>query len=307
MTGAAFLALDWGTTNLRAWVVDDKGDVLRRHDFALGIGGLAPGEAEQRFHAEVRPAMAAETLPTMLCGMIGSNLGWCAVPYLDCPAAFDQLHDALVRVDTGGGAPVWIVPGLRAERPDGGPDVMRGEETHLFGWAVEDPARLRGEHLICHPGTHAKWARMVDGRIDTFVTSMTGELFAVLRKHSNLRVADAEEDEAAFALGLEAAGDGSALASRLFTARSRVVGGDMPSRSAESYLSGLLIGAEAASTPALLGIGAGARVSIIGDLALSARYRRALDACGFETELFDGEHAVLTGLTALFAKAMAPC
>jgi 2-dehydro-3-deoxygalactonokinase len=250
--------------------------------------------------------MEAETLPAMLCGMIGSNLGWRAIPYLDCPAAFDQLHDALVRVDVAG-PPVWIVPGLRAERPDGGPDVMRGEETHLFGWAVEDPARLRGEHLICHPGTHAKWARMVDGRIDTFVTSMTGELFALLRKHSNLRVDEAEDDDAAFALGLDAAGDGRALASRIFTARSRVVGGDLAPRSAESYLSGVLIGAEAASTPSLLGIGAGARVSIIGDLALCARYRRALAACGFQTDVVDGEHAVLTGLRALFERAVVTC
>jgi 2-dehydro-3-deoxygalactonokinase len=306
MTGGAFLALDWGTTNLRAWVVGKSGEVLRRRDFALGVGGLAPGEAQRRFHADVRPAMAAETLPAMLCGMIGSNLGWRAIPYLDCPAAFDQLHEALVRVDAAG-PPVWIVPGLRAERPDGGPDVMRGEETHLFGWAVEDPVRARGEHLICHPGTHAKWARMVDGRIDTFVTSMTGELFALLRKHSNLRVAEAEEDDAAFALGLEAAGDGRALASRLFTARSRVVGGDMAPRSVESYLSGVLIGAEAASTPSLLGIGVGARVSIIGDLALSARYRSALEACGFQTDVFDGEHAVLKGLAALFERAVATC
>lgn len=306
MTGGPYLALDWGTTNLRAWVVDADGEVARRQDFALGVGSLAPGEAEQRFHAEVRPAMGAEQLPAMLCGMIGSNLGWRAVPYLDCPAEFADLHHALNRVDTSG-APVWIVPGLRAQRPDGGPDVMRGEEVHLFGWAVEDPARLRGEHLICHPGTHAKWARIVDGRIETFVTSMTGELFALLRKHSNLRASGAREDDAAFALGLEAAGDGSALASRMFTARSRVVGGDMPSDSVESYLSGLLIGAEAASTPSLLSIERGARVAIIGDLALAGRYRRALEHCGFETDVFDGEEAVLTGLTALFRKAMATC
>lgn len=306
LSAASCLALDWGTTNLRAWILDDRGHVALRRDFAFGVGGLAPGEAERRFHDEVRPAMGAGELPAILCGMIGSNLGWTAVPYLDCPTRFEDMAAAVHRVDAPG-APVWIVPGLRATRPDGSPDVMRGEETHVFGWAIEDPARTRGEHLICHPGTHAKWVRMVDGRIETFVTSMTGELFALLRRHSALRSAESIQDEAAFALGVKAAGDGRALASRLFTARSRVVGGDLAPTSAESYLSGLLIGAEAASTPALLGIAPGASVSVIGDLGLCEHYVQALETCGFRTETFDGDAAVLAGLGALFKEAMAAC
>lgn len=295
-----FLALDWGTTNLRAWVADRDGKVRLRRDFPLGVAGLAPGEAAQRFAADVRPAMAAEQLPAVLCGMIGSTLGWQAVAYADCPASFAALQGALHRIDQPG-APVWIVPGVRTQRADGcGPDVMRGEETHIFGWAMSEASRQRGTHLICHPGTHAKWARLVDNRLENFVTAMTGELFALLRQHSALRVAEAIENEDAFELGLKASGDGGALASRLFTARSRVVGGDMPSDQVESYLSGLLIGAEVAATPALLGVAAPARVAIIGDLALCARYRRALTWHGFEADVFDGEAAVLAGLAALY-------
>ena len=298
MTGA-LLALDWGTTNLRACLVDENGHAVRRRDFpGFGVGKLKPGEAALRFHDTVRPEMAADNLPTIMCGMIGSNLGWQIVPYLDCPSTIGDLKRALLRVDAEG-PPIWIVPGLRAQRPDGGPDVMRGEEVHVFGWAAMDSARRRGEHLICHPGTHAKWVRMVDGRIEAFVTSMTGEMFELLRKHSVLQVRDADEDEGAFQLGLTSAGDGSALASRLFTARSRVVGGNMAPEQVKSYLSGLLIGAEAASTPKLLGIGKGSPVSVIGDLALAARYQKALVAQGFEVEVFDGEDAVLAGLNAL--------
>lgn len=295
-----FLALDWGTTNLRAWVADRDGRTLSHREFPLGVAGHGPGEAARSFVDIVRPAMAAEALPAVLCGMIGSNLGWQAVPYLDCPASFAALHGALHAIDMPG-PPVWIVPGLRVERPDGnGPDVMRGEETHIFGWAMADPARQRGEHLICHPGTHAKWARLVDGRVESFVTAMTGELFALLRQHSALRVADATESTQAFDEGLRAAGDGGALGSRLFTARSRVVGGAMPSERVESYLSGLLIGAEVAATPALLGVGKQAAITIIGDLALCARYRRAIEWHGYEAEVHDGETAVISGLAALY-------
>jgi 2-dehydro-3-deoxygalactonokinase len=295
----SFLAVDWGTTNCRAWVID-AGRIADHREFPLGVGKLAPGEAAARFKDTVRPALQAEGLPAILCGMIGSNLGWEVVPYLDCPADLAALKSALRRVDADG-PPTWIVPGLRTQRPDGGPDVMRGEETHVFGWAVENAARLSGERLICHPGTHAKWVRMVDGRVESFVTSMTGELFQILSTHSVLQVKDAPDDEAAFDAGLKQAGDGSALASRMFTARARVVGGDMAPTSVKSYLSGVLIGAEAASTPRLLGIAPGAPVSLIGDLALCALYRRGLAAVGFDVEVFDGEAAVLSGLKALIA------
>jgi len=302
---AQFLALDWGTTNLRAYVADADGRPLARREFALGVAALAPGEAARRFVEEVRPAMAATGLPALLCGMIGSTLGWHPVPYADCPAAFPALAAALHRVDLAG-PPVWIVPGLRAQRPDGnGPDVMRGEEVQILGWAMADPARQRGTRLVCHPGTHAKWARLVDNRIDTFVTAMTGELFALLRQHSALRVAGAVPCDAAFAQGLAAAGDGSALASRLFTARARVVGGDMDPQVVESYLSGLLIGAEVAAMPALLGIGPGASIAVIGDPALCRHYGRAMEWHGHAPSLFDGEAAVLAGLAALFRETCA--
>lgn len=296
-----FLAVDWGTTNLRAWVVDRNGQTLRRSEFSLGIGSLQPGEAARHFRDTVRPALDARELPAIMCGMIGSTLGWEVAPYLDCPADAGSLREALHRVDVAG-PPVWIVPGLRAERPDGGPDVMRGEETQLFGWVAEDPGRRVGERLLCLPGTHAKWVRMVDGRIETFVTSMTGELFALLSTHSILRSSETQEDDAAFSLGMRAAGDGNALASRLFTARSRVVGGDMTPSQVESYLSGMLISAEAAAIPSLLGIGPRTKITLIGRPSLGVRYYQALASHGFDAEIVDGEEAGLTGMKTLISE-----
>jgi 2-dehydro-3-deoxygalactonokinase len=301
----AWLALDWGTTNVRAWLVNG-GRVLQRREFALGVGGLQPGEAARHFHDTVRPAMEAMELPAILCGMIGSTLGWEVAPYVDCPVDFRALQTGLHRVGNAE-PPVWIVPGLKAQRPDGGPDVLRGEETQMFGWAAGDPSRRKGEQLICLPGTHTKWVRMIGGRVESFVTAMTGELFAVLRNHSVLRAGAAQEDETAFARGLDAAGDGNALASRLFTARSRVVGGDMAPSQVESYLSGLLIGAEAASLPALFGIERGSPVTIIGERSLCRHYRQAIAGCGFDAEVFDGEEAVLAGLNALMSDGDVPC
>ena len=303
MPNPRFLALDWGTTNLRAWVVNDDGGVGAGRDFPLGVARLPAGEAARRFREEVRPALQAETLPALLCGMIGSTLGWVEVRYQDCPVDLAALAAGLHHV-AGEQPPVAIVPGVRGVRPDGAPDVMRGEETQILGWVAMAPERSRGVHVVCHPGTHAKWVLVRDGRIERFVTAMTGELFDVLGKHSVLRAAEGEADDAAFDLGLEAAGDGAALASRLFTVRSRVVGGDLPPSKARSYLSGLLIGAEVAATPALLAAPSGAPLHLLGDPKLCALYARALSQRGTTAEVCDGEAAALAGLTALFDRGM---
>lgn len=297
MAAAALLACDWGTTNLRAWTLDASGAVVAQQDFPLGVSRLAPGEAARRFEADVRPALDARGLPAILCGMIGSNLGWTAVPYAACPAGLGDLAKGLTSVADD----VRIVPGLRCEGIAGAPDVMRGEETQVLGWLAQLPARREGRRLLCHPGTHAKWVLIEDGRIVRFVTAMTGELFAVLGQHSLLKSDAPATDDAAFDEGLAAAGQGDALAARLFTARARVVGGKAEAQSTPSFLSGLLIGAEVASVPRLLGE-APTQVSLLGDAVLCARYRRALVRTGVAVEAFDGEAAAIAGLFALGAR-----
>ncbi|WP_374472556.1 2-dehydro-3-deoxygalactonokinase [Phenylobacterium sp.] len=299
MAEAALLACDWGTTNLRAWTLDAEGRIVEHREFDLGVSRLAPGEAARRFEAEVRPAFGAEGLPAILCGMVGSNLGWTVAPYADCPAGLNDLARRLVAVEAHGGW-VRIVPGMRSEGLAGSPDVMRGEETQLMGWLAQHPDRRRGRQVVCHPGTHAKWMLVEDGRLVRFVTAMTGELFAVLGKHSVLKSDAPADDMDAFGQGLAAAGDGDALAARLFTARARVVGGGRSAESTPSYLSGLLIGAEVAAVPRLLGVPPQARVTLLGDARLCELYERALAARGVTHETFDGEAAAVAGLFALY-------
>jgi 2-dehydro-3-deoxygalactonokinase len=174
VASASILACDWGTTNLRGWTLDASGAVVTETELPIGVSTLAAGEAAQRFEHEVRPALDAAELPAILCGMVGSNLGWALAPYADCPAGFADLARAALQV-----APqVRIIPGLRCSGLTGAPDVMRGEETQVLGWLAQRPERQQGRHLICHPGTHAKWVVVEDGRIVRFVTAMTGELMA---------------------------------------------------------------------------------------------------------------------------------
>lgn len=296
--GGAFLACDWGTTNLRAWVISAGGSVRAQKDFPqLGVSRLQPGEAAARFRNDIRPALGAERLPALLCGMIGSTLGWTVAPYRDCPATLADLAGALVSVESD--PPVRIVPGLRGPGITPASDVMRGEETQIFGWMRLEPSRARGRHVVCHPGTHAKWALVEDGKLQRFATAMTGELFDVLRKHSVLKTEDPAEDPAAFYEGVAAAGDGGALSARLFSARGRVVADGRPANTTSEYLSGLLIGAEVAAVPALLGVPEGAPVQLVGDVALCRWYEKALARRGVESTICDGGMAVLAGLKAL--------
>jgi 2-dehydro-3-deoxygalactonokinase len=160
----ALLACDWGTTNLRAWTLDEQGSVLAEKDFPLGVSQIPRGEVADTFERQVRPALGAEDAPAILCGMVGSNLGWTTVPYRDCPATLADLAGALTAAAPG----VRIVPGVRYAGFNGQGDVMRGEETQLFGWLAQNPQFARGRRLVCHPGTHAKWMVVEDGRLTAF-------------------------------------------------------------------------------------------------------------------------------------------
>jgi 2-dehydro-3-deoxygalactonokinase len=290
-----FLAADWGTSNLRAWRLKADGTVLGVRKFPWGVATLKPGEAAARLKDDVRPALGAEDLPAILCGMVGSAIGIAAAPYADCPAGGEELARNLLRVDDQ----TWIVPGLRCTRPDGYPDVIRGEETKVLGWLQQDPRRAQGDHVLCLPGTHGKWVLVRSGRIDHFMTCMTGELFALLSEHSVLKPGAPPSDEASFAEGLALGAADSPLASRLFTVRARMVGQGLAGGKAASYLSGLLIGDEVCHLPPLLGLSSGSTIGLMGEPALCALYGPALEARGLKVESADGEAAVIAGLSLL--------
>ncbi|HEX8232855.1 MAG TPA: 2-dehydro-3-deoxygalactonokinase [Caulobacteraceae bacterium] len=299
-----FLAADWGTTNLRVWVVGDDGAVLREERFPWGVGKLPKGEPARRLEDSVRPMLKAQELPAVACGMVGSTLGIVEVPYLDCPAGLSDLSRALHRAP-GEGPGLHIAPGLRCRRPTGEPDVIRGEETKILGWAALDPERGRGRRLVCSPGTHSKWVLLENGRIERFVTCMSGELFDIISKNGVLKTEEGPADPDAFADGVRAGSQASALAATLFTARSKVVGGDMSQSAVRDYVSGILLGEETANLPRLLGAGDSTTIDIIGDPELRAVYAAACRLQGLPVEEHDAEEAVLKGLTVLYEQGVA--
>lgn len=301
MTGAGPVLLgDWGSTNLRVWRLDADGAVAQRAELPLGVSRLPPGGAARALEEQVRPAVGGEGLPVLLCGAIGSNVGWIDAGYVDCPASPASVVAQLARPAAG----VAIAPGLRCFGL-GGPDVLRGEETQALGWLQGDPARRRGARLLCLPGTHAKWMAVVDGQVVQFATAMTGELYALLGEHSILSTVDpatAAHDPAAFLLGIDTAGNGSAFATRLFSARGRLLAGQFSAEAAPSYLSGLLIGGEITSLWPALRAEADC-VEVIGDAKLTRLYATAMLRLKIPHRVWDGDGAALCGLKTLWSLA----
>ena len=272
----ALIALDWGTSSLRASLLDGNGRVLDTRIEPWGIMHVPHGDCASAYQA-ITAEWRSDDVNAIAAGMIGSASGWVTTPYCTAPAGVDDLVAALAIVP---GVPVSIVPGVATygDRPD----VMRGEETQIVGVLALHP-HLASRSLVVLPGTHSKWVQVIDARISDFTTYMTGELFAVLRDHSILgRSAVAVNDDdttgaAAFSRGVLAAqAEPAGLAPLLFSARALVLAKRLPANASLDYLSGLLIGDE-------LRCGlmrAGRPAALVGDATLCARYADAFRVLG---------------------------
>ncbi|MCC6193178.1 MAG: 2-dehydro-3-deoxygalactonokinase [Burkholderiales bacterium] len=290
MTSAALYALDWGTTSARAYRMDTRGAVLEARSAPLGIAQVDDG----RFHDALLRLLGDwqhERAPRLACGMIGSRQGWVETPYVACPARLPDLAAGIVRAPEGD---LCVVPGVRTRDANGIPDVMRGEETQIAGGVDEREERV----LAVLPGTHSKWALVESGRIVDFATFMTGEIWGVLLAHSILgRLAVKADPEAGpgpgFARGVARGLGAGNLAHDMFGARSLALLGELPGEEVADWLSGVMIGREVRNsrTWAQRHGYDGARVRLIGDDRLVARYAQALAHADVAVERADSRAA----------------
>jgi 2-dehydro-3-deoxygalactonokinase len=287
----ALVALDWGTSSLRAYLMDGGGRILDRRANTHGIQNLPiPGVPgfEQVF-ADICGEWLTlyPGLPVVAGGMVGSAQGWVEAPYVPCPADTTTLASRAVAVDSALGVRLLIAPGVIFDPPDANPDVMRGEEIQISGACADHPA-LAQRACVALPGTHSKWVQVSEGRIARFATYMTGELFAVLSRHSILgrlmptdEGGDRQACEAAFIDGVSTArkslpGD---LAHQIFATRTLGLTRRLPAEALKDYLSGLLIGHELVSGLAHMRdtLASDTPLLLIGEAALCERYVRALE------------------------------
>jgi 2-dehydro-3-deoxygalactonokinase len=290
-----FALVDWGTTNLRVWLVNHNGTVLGTQTTADGMGVLARDQFAEVIERVLTQLGAPQDLPVMICGMAGSRQGWREALYASTPVGLTSLaaqsvafksHQRLIR----------ILPGI-ARKEASRPDVMRGEETQLLGLSV---AKNIQTGLACLPGTHSKWVKLQQGAVTDFVSVMTGELFALLRQHSILRHSTGSEAKVSATdpvflehvqIGLSSTGG----LGRLFSIRAASLVGNADMAGSSAALSGLLIGTEIRDASAILERPSG-DIHIIGSGSLGLLYQAALSIAGFTPYIQDGSALVCAGL-----------
>nr|WP_295466741.1 2-dehydro-3-deoxygalactonokinase [Mesorhizobium sp.] len=295
MTSPAVLAaVDWGTSNLRVWLLDAAGDVIAERKSGEGMSSAGAKGFANVLEEHLAAMSAPEGLPAIVCGMAGARQGWVEAGYLDLPARISDFAKAATPAP-GARRAVHILPGL-AQRSAAHPDVMRGEETQIAGADLGG-----GTHFVCMPGTHSKWVRVEDGAVASFHTAMTGELFHVLASQSILRhsLGDAPDagapTAAAFKTALEEMlAHPERLTSALFAIRAGGLLGNVPAGDAAATLSGLLIGAEiAGAVSASPGMHV---VTLVASGGMAKRYAAALATAGLLVNLVDADAAVRKGL-----------
>ena len=290
------LAIDWGTSSLRIYRIDSEGRVCEARHSTEGILNVPDSDFAKVLDSHAGDWISAGEAPIVMSGMIGSRQGWKEAAYLDCPAGIAEIGSAMctVKWKSTNGQPVcaWIAPGLQCLDQSGVSDVMRGEEVQILG--IIDQLH-RGEHHLCLPGTHSKWAVVRNGQIASFSTYMTGEMFGVLKQHSILSrtMVSGAFDEPAFINGVARAANPEGLLHHLFGVRAQVLAGEITDQQSASYLSGILIGHELHS--AAINID---RFHLVGGAELTSLYSLAASTMKLETVVHEAD-AVTRGLFAL--------
>ena len=293
MSYRTLAAVDWGTSSLRAALLDSVGEILEERSFPRGIMSVEPGGFAPLFDALFGDWMRPEGSLCLISGMAGSRQGWLEAPYCPCPTGFEDLGRQLAWIEPGR---IAVVPGLRLEK-EGVPDVMRGEETQVFG--ALQLLGLANARLVL-PGTHSKWVTVSEHRITDFSTWMTGEFYALLRQHSILARtmpdsdSEASHDDAAFGQGVAHALHGQGLLHTAFSTRTLALFNRMAADRLPSYLSGLVIGEELKSQT----LRQGDAVVVMGAESLTVRYAQALAQLGVSVQRV-GAGATWRGLRAI--------
>ncbi len=273
------IAIDWGTSSFRAYLIDSAGKVLQKSVAETGILSVENGAFERSLELQLRkfPDISSET-PIIAAGMITSRQGLCETPYICCPASAKDLAENLISFESANFGTIWFVPGVNQLLPE--PDIMRGEETQLAGIETTE------EVVAIMPGTHSKWVEVKDQTIMRFKTFMTGELFAIVMKHSILgSVSGSIWSDKSFKRGVRKgfsfAETNGGLLSALFQVRVETILGREPGTDSSSHVSGILIGCEIAEA-----VGSGfntiEKKLIIGETRLAKIYSMALLECGLD-------------------------
>jgi 2-dehydro-3-deoxygalactonokinase len=291
-----WIAVDWGTSNLRVWGIGADGGVVAEATSDKGMGKLDRAGFEPALLELVGGWLPPQRKTIIIaCGMVGARQGWVEAPYRQAPCE-PVFFDIFGRPDTRDERlDVKVLAGVKQLTPSA--DVMRGEETQIAGFLAGDP-EFAG--TLCLPGTHTKWVRIEAGEIIQFKTFMTGELFNLLATQSVLRhsLDEAGWDKTEFAkVVASTAKEDNRFAAQLFAIRAETLVAGLKPATAKARLSGTLIGVELA---AARDFWLDRNLTIVGNGAQSETYAEGLRALGQSPRMADASHVTLAGLKSAY-------
>jgi 2-dehydro-3-deoxygalactonokinase len=288
------ISVDWGTSNFRAFLLGNKGEVLTKRSLNEGIMKVSDRDFPTTFNRLLCDWLNTNpNIPVLMSGMIGSEQGWSLAPHVKLPAGLGDLAAALHPVKDLNKRTIYIVPGLTTPGNSGVNDIIRGEETQIIGGLNE---KIATECVLCLPGTHSKWVTLTNGIVTDFRTSLTGEVLDVLTTYSIIgrlikgkRVGIGE----AFILGLNRSGDAGGLLHHLFGVRSQGFTKAIKKQRLKSYLAGILIGHEIRGMKEIYS--QLESTTIIAGKEISVVYKKAFDFFSIESHVIDGQMAAIQG------------
>jgi len=289
------IVIDWGTTNLRAYLCHKDGTILARESSPRGIKSLNRAEYPLVLSELISSFTGQETEPVIISGMAGSKNGWIEAPYCQVPVSLAELGQGLIELPDN--FPGYMVPGIKVVKSDQSSDVIRGEEIQVFGAL----AYLRLDSgVFCLPGTHSKWVQVSRACVTDFLTYMTGDVFQGLGQTILGCSSKDPFSSDAFVTGLNTATtSGCGLLHQLFTGRTRMLDGSLQEKDVSSFVSGLLIGHEL--NEAIAFVTTDDPVVVIGSDQLSEHYLMALKTRGIPAVSLGGDIATCKGIAALLA------
>lgn len=283
-----WLIIDWGSTNFRAFAMDNRGNLVDKIDHKLGLLQITDGKFSESLKDILSDWLGSfQSFPIVMAGMVGADQGWIPVPYISAPVSIENLAKKAHSFSLPWGAKATIIPGVSYLNISGNKDVMRGEEVQLFG-LVNIINEANATALF--PGTHSKHIEFHNNKLTQFTTYMTGELFSILATQSILGkgLPKQQPSESAFYKGVMES-KASNLTHQLFMTRTHRLFGKVKENAVLDYLSGLLIGYEIREIQTK-------HVYLVGNKKLSIRYQVACKALSIDTTFINGDEAFLAGI-----------
>ena len=291
------IAIDWGSSSFRAYMIDDEGCLIERIENDQGVFT----HTDTNFETTLMNACGKwlkdqPQTPIVMAGMIGSRSGWIETNYIKCPVNRDGISRHLTKVPNSLDLNIQIISGVSGLSPSTAPDVMRGEEVQIFG--ALKLANLE-DAIVCLPGTHSKWASVTNRYIKQFSTFFTGEIFALLKEQSSIGAILENDpiDEETFCKGLDYSRQSGGFLHHIFSARAQLLTNSWQKGPLSSYLSGIVVGHEFSGADQLY---PGQRnLLVVGNDRLQQLYQLAATTFGYQVTNIDADLAVIEGIRAI--------